>query len=159
MARRRQSSRRPAVRARRNFAFLLPFLPLAVPVVVAGGLIYAGKQWISGTSKTAKLVLSPIPVVGGSAGYIAARATHQDKQVQIAAALGGYFAGLIINRFVNASSPEVKAAASQTVADLMATGLTKEEAEARIKASLEDAKWCADHPTPANFAPSCVFSG
>lgn len=130
-----------------------------MPVVVAGGLIYAGKQWISGTAKTAKIVLSPIPIVGGSAGYIAARATHQDKQVQIVAALGGYFAGLIINRFVNARSPEIKAAASQSVQDLMATGLTKEEAEAKIKASLDDAKWCAEHPWQAKISPSCVFSG
>lgn len=154
-----RSKKRRAVRARKNFVFLLPFLPIIAPVALAGVAVYAGKQWIDQTSRTAKLVFSPAPIVGATAGYLVARTSRQDKMVQAAAAVGGYAAGLLVNKFIAPKAPETKALAAKTVQDLMATGLTQEQAEARIKASLSDAKWCAEHTWLAKVAPSCTFSG
>ena len=154
-----RSKKRRAVRARKNFVFFLPFLPIVAPIALAGVALYAGKKWIDQTSRTAKLILSPAPVLGATAGFLATRMSKQDKMVQAVATAGGYAAGLLVNRLIVPKAPETKALASKTVQDLMAAGLTQEQAEARIKASLEDAKWCAEHPWLAKVAPSCTFSG
>jgi hypothetical protein len=146
--------KRRAVRARKNVAFLIPLVPLVAPVAIAGVAVYAGKKWIDQTSKTAKLLLSPVPVVGATAGFVVARSTKQDLSVQAAAVMGGYALGLVVNKLLGPGA-EAKAAASGAVAELMATGMTQEQAEAAVQKHLDDAKWCASSPVLSWVSPSC----
>ena len=128
-------------RARKNFAFLLPLLPLAAPIFV-GGAGLAAAYYLKDTS--AGPLIPTGAVVGGGLGYVAAGVTKQSLGVRLAAAAAGYGIGLLIHNYVFKKTEE--------------KAKVEAEAKAEVKAA-EDANWwkdwCAKHSTLAYITPQC----
>jgi hypothetical protein len=134
------------VHAKKNVAFLIPFVPLLVPALVGGaGLYVAGK-----VAKTAMAPYINAPaVLGGSAGYLAAKIGKQSMGVQAAAVLVGYLGGLMIGKAT------AKQADKTQVQQIMTEEGVKTTAEAEKIA--EWRKWCKEHNWLAYTTPQCYY--